>query len=142
MDIFQMMQEVNGLNGGGELKTVNEEEEGVSTPKERRKELQRPSVEAPTREDRGAPRERRKESSASFGEPKQRSRLKSDSYVHRSTFQGGAPTVPKDPNKKMARSLHSTSELPSKSGRRSSSDSSQPTRMRQSSSYSSLKEKK
>lgn len=137
-----MMQEVNGLNGGGELKTVNEEEEGVSTPKERRKELQRPSVEAPTREDRGASRERRKESSASFREPKQRSRLKSDSYVHRSTFQGGAPTVPKDPNKKMARSLHSTSELPSKSGRRSSSDSSQPTRMRQSSSYSSLKEKK
>ena len=135
MDIFQMMQEVNGLN------TVNEEEEGVATPKERRKELQRPPVEAPTREDRGAARERRKEAPAALGEPKPRSRLKSDSHVPRSTFQGGALSVPKDP-KKMARSLHSTSELPSKSGRRSSSDSSQPPRMRQSSSYSSLKEKK
>lgn len=133
-----MMQEVNGDG----LKTVNEEEEGVATPKERRKELQRPSVEAPTREDRGAGKERRKEPPAASGEGKMRSRLKSDSHVHKSTVQGGALTVPKDP-KKMTRSVHSTSEVSSRlSSRRSSSDSSQPPRMRQSSSCSSFKEKK
>ena len=137
MDIFAMMEEVNGGVSSNGLKPVKEEEEGGGTPKGRRKEQHKISVNISVRkEDRWGARDRRKDPPPSSLEAKPRPRLKSDS-----TIQGGGHTTANHQSKKMTRSVQSSSEFP-RPGRRSSSDSSQPSKLRQSSSYSSFKDKK
>ena len=145
MDIFAMMEEVNGGVSSNGLKPVKEEEEGGGTPKGRRKEQHKTSVNVSVREeDRWGARDRRKDPPSSSLEAKPRPRLKSDSSMssqQRTVFQGGGHTTANHQSKKMTRSVQSSSDFP-RPGRRSSSDSSQPSKLRQSSSYSSFKDKK
>ena len=114
MDIFQMMQEVNGLG------PVKEEKEASSSPRVRRK----TSVEEPP---------------TVPIVPLPRQRLKSETRPPRVGGHGGQPR-PKHIN----RSAVSTTGLPSR-GRRSSSESTElsaHSKIKQSASFTSLKDKK
>ena len=124
MDIFQMMREV--VNGGGPKSTKNglgpveEEEEHTATSQERRKKPPAATVEV-----------------------RPRQRLKSDSHMpsQRPACHGGGSTVQHQP-KKMSRSVQSTSGLPRTGQRTSSESSSSYPKMKESVSFTSLKEKK